>query len=602
MLGSIQRNRNPARPSSSSALAAALAALFLIIAMLVPRDASAATAVLPASAACTSSTGPGIPPPASVPSGIPGFHAAWYGQSGYPTLCPGERSTATVAFYNSGTRGWVAGKMGEVAYLGTWDPDPGQDRATPLGGDGTQGSPATGWPRYNRVAAQPAPWVGPNQVAWFQFTVVAPQIPGTYRLSIRALVEGAQWMEDYGVFWYVTVPGTPPAGFLPPLPTRWPSRSVEIGMTDGPNTAAAMRSSAPFAFRYQYLAGGVNTGQGWSTWDTGAQFPTYYIQDSVGNGMTPVFTYYQLRQSSPGNAMGEPDGDFANIGNAATMRAYYADLKLFLQRAGAQSGSTVILHVEPDLWGYIQQRYGDDAASAPAVVGQSGVAELAGLPDNAAGFARAVVRLRDAYAPNVVLGYHLSLWGTTVDPLYQKPTDGEIDALATRSARFFTSLGAAFDVSFAEFSDRDAALTRAQSGGGDPWWYPNDFARNVRYLAKFSAVSQKRVVMWQIPLGNTKMRAENNTWNHYQDNKAEWLFDDPGRANLSAYARAGVIAFLFGRGGDGSTCACDAAGDGVTNPAPIGGNTRVSLSADDDGGYFRERAAAYYAAGSIPLP
>ena len=98
------------------------------------------------------------------------------------------------------------------------------------------------------------------------------------------------------------------------------------------------------------------------------------------------------------------------------------------------------------------------------------------------------------------------------------------------------------------------------------------------------------------------LRAENNSWNHYQDNKVEWLFDDPGRANLSAYARAGVIAFLFGRGGDGSTCACDAAGDGVTNPAPINGNARDSLSADDDGGYFRERAAAYYAASPMPLP
>src|SRR5438309_6877428 len=97
-------------------------------------EATPVAASTPA-AVCTSSVGPGIPPPASVPSGLPGFHAAWYGQSGYPTLCPGERSTATVAYYNSGTRGWVQGKMGEVAYLGTWDPDPGQDRATPLGGD-----------------------------------------------------------------------------------------------------------------------------------------------------------------------------------------------------------------------------------------------------------------------------------------------------------------------------------------------------------------------------------------------------------------------------------------------------------------------------------
>src|SRR5437773_6777000 len=341
--GSIQRNPSPARPSGFLGVAGAFLLLIAILAPLSPTAAGFGS--IAAADACTSSVGPGIPPPANVPSGIPGFHAAWYGQSGYPTLCPGERSTATVAFYNTGTRGWVAGKMGEVAYLGTWDPDPGQDRATPLGGDGTQGSPATGWPRYNRVAVQPAPWVGPNQVAWFQFTVIAPQIPGTYRLSIRPLVEGAQWMEDYGVFWYVTVPGAPPAGLLPPLPARWPTRSLEIGMTDGPNGAAELRATAPFAFRYQYLAGGVNTGQGWSTWDTNAQFPTYYIQDSARNGMVPVFSYYQIRPSSPGNAMGEQDGDLANLGNAATKRAYYADLKLFFQRAGAQSGSAVILHV-----------------------------------------------------------------------------------------------------------------------------------------------------------------------------------------------------------------------------------------------------------------
>ena len=583
-------------------MAGRVGAILLFITILMPLHSTAATpASIAVAATCTSSVGPGIPPPASVPSGIPGFHTAWYGQSGYPTLCPGERSTATVAFYNAGTRGWAAGKMGEVAYLGTWDPDPGQDRATALGGDGTNGSPNTGWPRYNRVAAQPAPWVGPNQVAWFQFSVIAPAIPGTYRLSIRPLVEGAQWMEDYGVFWYVTVAGTPPAGTLPPLPARWPSRAVEIGMTDSPQGAAALRASAPFAFRYQYLSGGVDTGGGWTTWSPNAQFPIVYIQESVANRITPVFSYYMIRNTAPGRLMGEEDGDLANLASTLTMAAYYADLKLFFQRAGTQN-ATVILHVEPDLWGYIQGRLGDDASAAPARVGSTGVAELAGLPDTVAGFGQAIVKLRDTFAPNVLLAYALSYWGTTVDPLYQKPTDAEIDALATRSARFYNSLGARFDVVFAELSDRDAGFKRYQNGDTAAWWYPSDFARNLRYVAKFSNLTQRRIVMWQIPLGNTKMRAENNTWNHYQDNKVEWLFEDPGRANLSAYARAGVIAFLFGRGGDGATCACDAAHDGVTNPAPIGANTRESLSADDDGGYFRERAAAYYAAGAAALP
>ena len=158
-----------------------------------------------AAATCVSSTGPGIPPPAGLPSGIAGFHAQWYGQSGYPTLCPGDRSTATVAYYNSGSLGWVSGKLGEVAYLGTWDSEPGQDRPSPLGGDGTNGSPATGWPRFNRIAIQPAPYVGPGQVAWFQFTIQAPATPGYYRLYLRPLIEGATWMEDFGVYWSVTV-------------------------------------------------------------------------------------------------------------------------------------------------------------------------------------------------------------------------------------------------------------------------------------------------------------------------------------------------------------------------------------------------------------
>ena len=187
-----------------------------------PPRADAATPVTSPQFACANSVGPGIPPPAGFTAGIPGFHAQWYGQSGYPTLCPGATSTAVVAYYNSGSRGWVRGRLGEVAYLGTWDAEPGQDRPSPLGGDGTNGSPNTGWPRYNRIAIQPADYVGPGQVAWFQFTIVAPSTPGFYRLYLRPLIEGATWMEDIGVFWLVTVlnpdgsrPPDPPAVYSP---------------------------------------------------------------------------------------------------------------------------------------------------------------------------------------------------------------------------------------------------------------------------------------------------------------------------------------------------------------------------------------------------
>ena len=174
-------------------------AILLIVALAFP-PATKITA-----ATCTSDIGPGIPPPTATPTKLPGFHAAWYGQSGYMRLCPGGTAQATLAYYNSGSLGWVAGRMGEAAYLGTWQSEPGQDQPSTLGGDGQLGSPATGWPRFNRIAQQPAPYVGPGQVAWFQFGLQAPSLPGTYRLYVRPLIEGATWLEDIGVFWQVLV-------------------------------------------------------------------------------------------------------------------------------------------------------------------------------------------------------------------------------------------------------------------------------------------------------------------------------------------------------------------------------------------------------------
>lgn len=235
--------------------------MHLVVAALFALTASMPTGPVTPSSTCVSSTGPGIPPPARVPAGIPGFHAAWYGQSGYMRLCPGERATATVAYYNSGSQGWTQGRMGEVAYLGSWDVEPGQDQPSVLGGDGQRGSPATGWPRYDRPAIQPDRWVGPGQVAWFQFTLEAPQIPGTYRLGIRPLIEGATWMEDYGAFWEITV--LRPDGSLPP-PT--PQSPAGFYYSAGPGLAAMDIADVHqgVAFASSYLAreaGGDRTGR-----------------------------------------------------------------------------------------------------------------------------------------------------------------------------------------------------------------------------------------------------------------------------------------------------------------------------------------------------
>src|SRR5207237_9669128 len=102
----------------------------------------------------------------------------------------------------------------------------------------------------------------------------------------------------------------------------------------------------------------------WATWDIPTRaFATSYMDASSAIGYLPVFSYYELLQSNPSTGTNESDRDYSNLNNASTMAAYYANFKLLMQKAGAY-GKTVVVQVEPDLWGYLQQRAsGGDAST-----------------------------------------------------------------------------------------------------------------------------------------------------------------------------------------------------------------------------------------------
>jgi hypothetical protein len=385
----------------------------------------------------------------------------------------------------------------------------------------------------------------------------------------------------------------------------WPSTTLQIGLDDEEGGAGALRASAPFGLRYHYLAGGVNTGSTWQSWATGGgSFVTNFINDSIANGVIPVFSYYELRQSQPGAGQGdERTAVLTNLANRQTMRAWFEDLKVLFQRAG-ETGQPVVLQLEPDLWGYVQVAGGDNAAAVPAQVAATGMPELAGLPDTAAGVAQGVARLRADYAPQVRLGYPMSIWGTGKDIAVSDEGDDAIDALSARSTRFYRSLKTPFDVLFTEVADRDAgyAVKRDGRNPAGVWWDAADWERFARYIGNVHSDTRLPVAIWQIPLGNTLFRAVNDTPHHYADNRVQWLLGGSDRTHLRSLTAAGVVALLFGSGQADGTCACDAAGDGVTNPPPNGTATRDSMNADDDGGYFRARVRAYYAAGALALP
>lgn len=381
---------------------------------------------------------------------------------------------------------------------------------------------------------------------------------------------------------------------------------VMLGVGSDESSASEdwIKTTAPWDLRYQYLGGDVNNpNNNWAAWNKPAgQFATYYMNDSATLNTIPVFTYYCIITSPAANY--DEATDFANLNNPVTVKNYFANFKLLLDKAN-QFGKTVIIHVEPDFWGFMEAHDIDngsnDATKVTAAVSSSGFGDVAsGLPNNLAGFAQTLIKLRDKYAPNALLAYHDSAWGTKTDLSTNTDPNLNVQAVAQQSASFYQSLNANFDLIFNDITDRDAAYY-AQWDGGAHWWdatnqkLPN-FNRYAAYLSALHQATQKPIVLWQLPLGNTIMRSVNNTSSHWQDNRVQYFLGANYQQNLAAYANAGVVALLFGAGSGDTTDFLDGAGDGITNPSPINGNNGVATVSDDDGGYLRQQAAKYYAA------
>lgn len=407
-------------------------------------------------------------------------------------------------------------------------------------------------------------------------------------------------------------------------PSGLPSHFA-FGLSASPGDTWMPQSGIPWDYRYQYLSAGVNTGYGWETWNSSGQFPLYYAQESAQHGYIPVFPYYELLQSNGTcKSCGENQRDITNLNTPSVMQAYYQNWALLMRRLGpgaydgiAGYGKTAIIDVEPDFTtGYTMQAVnnasacfgfctgqGNDPNLLGASVASSGVAEVASYPNTYVGFTQALAHLRDLYAPNVLIAYHVSNWATGDDIGLDSSPSTNGAALGQQVGAFLSKLGP-HELLFNDPLDRDAGQYQVQFGQ-NRWWdrqnvtFPN-FARWEQYLhASIVADGNRPMLLWQIPVGNQYFDTENNTNGHFQDNRAEYIF-----GHVPELVQAGIIGALFGAGNSGSTSYADAMKDGVTNPAPIcttsgtsSGqicNNHTSSVSDDDGGYIRVSGQAYY--------
>ncbi|HEY4827700.1 MAG TPA: hypothetical protein VIH85_13075 [Solirubrobacteraceae bacterium] len=325
--------------------------------------------------------------------------------------------------------------------------------------------------------------------------------------------------------------GWPHFSLAATVPAGWPDH-VALGTADSPGNAQSLHAHSGVDMRYQYLAGGVNTGHGWSTWNPNGSFVTMYVSESLAAHTIPVFTYYQMLDSAPSVGGSEQARDLSNMRNPSTMSAYWSDYELLLRRIAQSAGNhLVVVHVEPDLWGYLEQAHATVLARS---------------------FAQRLIALRNQLAPHVLLAYHLSAWGTDENLTDLRRPLSAVDQQAALSASFYESLHAHFDLVFNDVTDRDAGYYQYVEGNPHTWWGPADFAREDRYIAGFTRRTHTSIVLWQLPVGDTH---QNNTWTHYQDNRLQWWFGPGSAAHLRATRNAGVIGFLFGAGASGCTTA-----------------------------------------------
>jgi hypothetical protein len=430
---------------------------------------------------------------------------------------------------------------------------------------------------------------------------------GRFAVAVLVLVSAAGTGNIRAVNAAVTI--SPSARVL--AAASLPSDRLHFGLANGPGDLTWMTSSGvPWKYRYQYLSGGVNTGTGWETWNSppGA-FASYFMNASASIGAIPVFSYYELLQSLPSTGSTELDRDYSNLNNASTMNSYYTNFALLMSMAKT-FGQPVVVHVEPDLFAYMEQKAaGGDASTVTASVASSGYASLSTFPNTFQGFAWALLKLRDTIAPNVIMAIHASTWasgidiGTNTNPAFNLAANADTVAAFLGSAGVATNTFAStFDVVFNDVADRDSGVP---SSGR--WWDRNDtvlpdFKQWLTWMTELHAKTARQLVVWQVPVGNQYFDTMNQSPGHYQDNRAEYFL-----SHVSALQAAGIVAVLFGSGGnDNSTTYTDARNDGVTNPAAISTfecnlcNNHISVWPDDDGGYLRIFVGAYYATPVAP--
>jgi hypothetical protein len=375
----------------------------------------------------------------------------------------------------------------------------------------------------------------------------------------------------------------------------------------GVSTSDATAAMAPFDIRYLYISGGLfdspapctscgsacvaagnactNGCAWWGCYNTPpGMYATYFMQAAAKNAQIPMFTYYEILQTAQATFSGFNEGA-AEVTQAAPstslMTRYFADWRFLLQAIGQNKA---LLHIEPDFWGYARQAGAPTALAA--AVQSANPTDCGALPNTIAGMGQCLISMVRKYAPNALVGLSASAWNVASNT--NKSTDVTTDAKALAS--FLAACGqSSADFVVVETSDRDAGYYQIVKGTNS-WWDATDatlpdYAQDLTWVKALTEALGTPALYWQTPLGNA---SQNNTANHYQDNRVDYFFGGSAAgvgsgapttvsAHFGALAAAHVVGVAFGAG----------AGEQTTP--------------ETDGGYLVAKTKSYVSAGGQAL-
>lgn len=157
---------------------------------------------------------------------VTGYDSAYFGESAFLTLGPGQSGQFAVGFNNTGSTGWLTGSTSQVD-LAICLPD-----KTTCNTTSPNAAFASNWLSSTAYATTSTTFVGPGQTGFFVYNVTVPAAaaPGTYRFNGDLALHGtASMIHPQGYYQDVQVPsvGAPAKTSCVLTPTTLESGSTQ---------------------------------------------------------------------------------------------------------------------------------------------------------------------------------------------------------------------------------------------------------------------------------------------------------------------------------------------------------------------------------------